>query len=133
MGEFHVVDKDLLPYSIETQERKPTVSPSDFSALDIRTGKVISVRDNLKARSPAYVIEADFGPVVGVLVTSAKVKNYSEEDLVGRNIVAAINLGTKRIAGVKSEFLILGALMADGEVRLLTPDGDDILPGQPIG
>ncbi|EQD49128.1 export-related chaperone CsaA, partial [mine drainage metagenome] len=60
-------------------------------------------------------------------------KNYSEEDLVGRNIIAAINLGTKRIAGAKSEFLILGALMADGEVRLLTPDGDDIFPGQPIG
>ncbi len=133
MGEFHVVDQDLLPYSIETQARKPAVTPADFSALDIRTGRIISVKDNVKARQPAYIIEADFGPVVGVLVTSAKVKNYSEEALLGRSIVAAINLGTKRIAGVKSEFLILGALMADGEVRLLSADGDDILPGQPIG
>jgi tRNA-binding protein len=46
-------------------------------------------------------------------------------------VVGAINLGTKRIAGFKSEFLILGALDPDGTVRLLElPDG--VQSGAPI-
>ena len=34
-------------------------------------------------------------------------------------MVGAINLGTKRIAGFTSEFLVLGSLDPDGTVRLL--------------
>jgi tRNA-binding protein len=64
-------------------------------------------------------MEVDFGPVVGVLVTSAQVTNYTQEELLGRCVVGVINLGAKRVAGFKSQFLVLGALEADGTVRLL--------------
>jgi tRNA-binding protein len=46
-------------------------------------------------------------------------------------VVGAINLGTKRIAGFKSEFLILGALDPDGRVRLLQLE-DEVDPGAPV-
>ena len=61
----------------------------------------------------------DFGADVGVLRTSAKVTNYTEEQLVGRLVVGAVNLGEKRIAGFKSQFLVLGAVGDDHVVHLL--------------
>ncbi len=46
-------------------------------------------------------------------------------------MVGAINLGTRRIAGFKSEFLILGSLDPDGTVRLLQLE-EGVEPGAPI-
>jgi tRNA-binding protein len=92
---------------------------------------VIEVEDFPEARKPAYKITVDFGPRVGTLQTSAQVTNYSRDELRGRLVVGAINLGSKRIAGFKSEFLILGSLDPDGTVRLLQPE-DDAEPGAPI-
>lgn len=46
-------------------------------------------------------------------------------------VVGAINLGTKKIAGFTSEFLILGALDPDGTVRLLQLE-DGVEPGAPV-
>jgi tRNA-binding protein len=111
--------------------RKPDVAPEQFFALDIRAGRVVSVDAFPEARKPSYKITVDFGSAVGELTTSAQTTHYSEKDLVGRMVVAAINLGTKKIAGFKSEFLILGAIDRDGRVRLLQCE-DGTLPGSPI-
>jgi tRNA-binding protein len=45
---------------------------------------------------------------------------YRAEDLVGRLIVAAVNLGTRNIAGFTSEVLVLGVPDAAGNVVLLS-------------
>ena len=73
----------------------------------------------------------DFGPVLGELRTSAQIRNYTHDQLVGRLVVGAVNLGRKRIAGFASEFLVLGALDPDGTVRLLEVP-PDVQPGAPI-
>ena len=73
----------------------------------------------------------DFGSAFGQKWTSAQVTNYSEDELVGRRVVGAINLGTRRIAGFESEFLLLGAIQADGSVVLLDVDPSAEL-GSPI-
>ena len=44
--------------------------------------------------------------------------------------VAAVNLGTRTIAGFTSEVLVLGLPDADGEVVLLSPDHEVSLGGQ---
>jgi tRNA-binding protein len=69
--------------------------------------------------------------MVGQLQTSAQITNYAADDLLGRLVVGAINLGDKRIAGFTSEFLILGSLEPDGTVRLLQVD-DGVSPGAPV-
>jgi len=61
-----------------------------------------------KRASPQRKLTVDFGSEVGTLHTSAQVTNYREDELVGRLVVGAVNLGTKRIAGFVSEFLVLG-------------------------
>lgn len=102
-----------------------------FFDVDMRVGRVTAVEAFPEARAPAWKLTVDFGPDVGVLRTSAQVTNYTEAELVGRLVVGAVNLGPKRIAGFRSEFLVLGAIEPDGTVHLLeVPDGVDV--GWPI-
>jgi len=111
--------------------RKEDISVDEFFAADMRTGRVVHVEEFPEARKPAYKLRVDFGGDIGILQTSAQVTNYTAGELKGRMVVGAVNLGTKRIAGFKSEFLILGAIDPDGTVRLLElPDG--VEPGRPI-
>ena len=123
--------EDSLPYDPASLPSKPDVGADAFFAVDMRVGRVVGVEDFPEARKPAYKIEADFGPVVGVLQSSAQITNYSKDELRGRLVVGALNLGAKRIAGFKSEFLVLGAMDPDGTVRLLRVE-DDVQPGAPI-
>lgn len=127
----HHIDNHARPYAPEKLERKPDVGAEGYAALDLRAGVVTAVEPFPEARKPAWRIEVDFGPVVGRLRSSAQITNYSADELLGRTVVGAINLGRKRIAGFTSEFLVLGALDPDGTVRLLElPNG--VAPGAPI-
>ena len=127
----HHIDSDALPYAPEKLERKPDVGAEGYAALDLRAGVVTAVEPFPEARKPAWRIEVDFGPVVGRLRSSAQITNYSADELLGRTVVGAINLGRKRIAGFTSEFLVLGALDPDGTVRLLQLE-PDVQPGAPV-
>ena len=119
------------PYEPAALPRKPDIGADGFFAVDMRAGRVVDVEDFPEARKPAWKLTVDFGPVIGRLRTSAQIRNYSREELLGRTVVGAVNLGTKRIAGFVSEFLVLGALDPDGTVRLLElPPG--IGEGAPI-
>jgi tRNA-binding protein len=111
--------------------RKPDVAAEAFFTLDLRAGRVVRVEDFPDARRAAYKLHVDFGEPVGLLATSAQITNYREADLIGRMVVGAINLGSKRIAGFVSEFLVLGTIEPDGTVRLLRVE-DGVLPGAPI-
>ena len=109
--------------------RLPDVSANEFFALDLRVGRITAVDEFPEARKPAWKLTVDFGPEVGALRTSAQITNYASDELLGQIVVGAINLGTKRIAGFTSEFLVLGAIdPGDGTVHLLElPSG--VQPG----
>ena len=111
--------------------RSPRSGAEGFFALDLRVGRVLAVEPFPEARHPAWKLTVDFGPHVGTLRTCAKITNYPAEDLLGRQVVGAVNLGRKRIAGFASEFLVLGGLEPDGTVRLLEVDGD-LAPGSVV-
>ena len=95
---------------------------AQFEAVEMRVGSVLAVRAFPEARNPAWQIHVDFGQALGQRWTSAQVTNYTEAELVGRRVVGALNLGTRRIAGFESEFLLLGAVQSDGSVVLLDVD-----------
>jgi tRNA-binding protein len=127
----HEINPTALPYAVHELQRKPDVGAEGYFALDIRAGRIVDVQDFPEARKPAWRIRVDFGPLVGELQSSAQITNYSKQELLGRAVVGAINLGSKKIAGFTSEFLILGALDPDGTVRLLQVE-DGVEPGAPI-
>ena len=97
------------------------ISFEEFLRVRMLTGTIVEARVNPKARVPAFVIEIDFGPH-GRRTSSAQLtRNYAPETLVGKQIVAVTNFPPKRIAGVKSEVLILGAVSESSGVVLLEP------------
>lgn len=98
-------------------------TPNDFFALDLRVGTVLSAEPFPEARQPAIKLVIDFGAELGVRRSSAQLTvHYKPEQVVGRQVVAVMNIGTRRIAGFMSEVLVLGAMPDVTEVVLLRPD-----------
>ena len=106
--------------SVETQGTGE-ISFDDFLRVQIVTGTIVEAELNPKARVPAFVLEIDFGPLGRRRSSAQLTRNYTAESLVGKQIVAVANFPPKRIAGVKSEVLILGAVSETSGVVLLEP------------
>ena len=101
---------------------KEQITYDIFDKIDIRIGTVLSVKQNTKARKPSLIIEVDFGKDIGIKQSSAQITHYyDEENLKGKQIIGVCNFPEKNIAGVKSEFLVLGAIEEDGKVMLVHP------------
>ena len=101
---------------------KEQITYDIFDKVDIRIGTVLSVKKNVKARKPSLIIEVDFGNEIGIKQSSAQITNYyNEESLKGKQVIGICNFPEKNIAGVKSEFLVLGAIENDGKVVLVQP------------
>jgi tRNA-binding protein len=99
-----------------------------FGVLDLRVGRISRCEPNIKARVPAYCLWIDFGSL-GMRTSSAKLTEvYAVEDLIGRQVIAAVNLGARKVAGFVSEVLVLGLPNEDGHVVLIVPDRD-VPPG----
>ena len=131
MGQ-HEIDAEKQPYQPKKLEKKEYIGIGEFFSVDMRSGIIDDVQEFPEMRKPSYKIRVDFGPVIGKLWSSAQITNYSRANLIGRTVIAAINLGEKTLpTGFVSQFLVLGALEPDGTVRLLElPEG--ILPGSTI-
>ncbi len=99
--------------------KKSVIKYEDFQKIQILTGTIKSAKINKKARKPAYVLSIDFGPIIGLKISSAQITNYTIEQLIDRQIVAVCNFKNRNIAGVESEVLVLGALNENKEVILL--------------
>lgn len=98
-------------------------TPDDFFAIDLRVGTVLAAEPFPEARKPAIKLRIDFGPELGERRTSAQLtRRYVPEELVGRQVVAVVNIGQRRIAGFMSEVLVLGGVPEEGDVVLLAPD-----------
>ena len=96
------------------------ISYADFERVDIRVGTVLRAAPFPQARKPAYVLEVDFGPAIGVKKTSAQLTvHYRPEELVGRQVAAVVNFPSKQIGPLMSEVLVLGFPDADGAVVLV--------------
>ena len=96
---------------------------SSFAALDIRVGRIVEVAE-APTKKPTYRITVDFGPEVGQKVSYGGFRRYPKEFLLGKQVVAVVNLPPKQIGSETSEVLILAAVNAQGEPIYLTPEAE---------
>jgi tRNA-binding protein len=107
------------------------ISWADFEKVDIRVGRIVEAEPFPEARKPSIKLTVDFGPELGVKRSSAQITtHYAPEKLFGKLVVAVVNFPVKRIAGMKSEVLLLGVPDGEGAVVLLAPDHEVPLGGK---
>ena len=125
-----------------THEQPATGSPflepgsasiEDFSRLDLRVARIISAAPLEGARKPAYRLELDLGHGRRRQSSAQLTRTYPDPAaLVGRLVVAVVNFPPRRVAGFRSEVLVLGALAPDDHIPLIGLD-PGAEPGQRIG
>ena len=102
----------------------------DFLKVDIRVGRIVRVEEFPEARKPAWKLQLDFGPELGERRSSAKITNYTREELEGSLVVAVVNFPARQIGPVRSEVLVLGVPDEEGNVILLRPSSEVPLGGR---
>ena len=101
------------------------ISWNDFMKVELRVGRIVSAEVFKEARKPAYKLQVDFGPELGIRKSSAQITAlYQPEALVGQLVVAVVNFPKKQIGPLMSECLVTGFHNADGDVALCVPDKD---------
>ena len=98
-----------------------SISISDFAKIEMKVGKIVSVEDVPTARKPIYKLNVDFGDGVSKQCAAGIKDRYSKEELLGKVVVAVVNLEPKSVAGVVSECMLLAAFN-DDELSLLSPE-----------
>jgi tRNA-binding protein len=99
-----------------------TIAYGEFEKVDIRVGTIVEAEDFPRARKPLYRLRIDFGSEVGIRQSAAGLPGrYDLDDLVGRQVIAVLNMGVRNIAGFESQCLTLGLPDEEGETILLTP------------
>ena len=102
-----------------TKIRGIMIDINKFKELELRVGEIINVELFTEAKKPAYKLKISFGEHGDKWSSAQITNNYTSMDLMGRQIIAAMNLGAKKIGEFKSEVLVLGVDAHNGFVRLL--------------
>ena len=106
-------------------EPAPVIGFDDFLKVDIRVGTVVDAQPFPEARKPAFKLKIDFGPQIGVKVSSAQITaHYTPDALVGRKVAAVVNFPPRQIGKFMSQVLTLGFPDADGAIVLVQPERD---------
>jgi tRNA-binding protein len=100
----------------------PQIAFDSFLAVDIRVGTIVAAHPFPEARKPAFILEIDFGPVIGRKRSSAQItEHYRLEELPGRQVAAVVNFPPRQIGPIRSEVLTLGFPDSEGRVVLVEP------------
>lgn len=94
-----------------------------FLEVDIRAGTVTRAEPFPEVRQPSVKLWLDFGARIGEKKSSAQItQHYHPEAMIGRQVLAVVNLPPRQIGRFMSEVLVLGVHDSTGAVVLIGPD-----------
>jgi methionyl-tRNA synthetase len=113
-------------------DAKPAIAFEDFLKLDIRTAKVLEVRDHPNA-DKLICMTLDLGGERREII--AGLKGYCQvESLVGKNVIVVTNLPPRKMRGLESNGMLLAATFEQAGARnvVILTTAADVPPGSPI-
>ena len=103
----------------------------DLEKLDIRVGRVVEVQPFPEGRYSTHILNIDFGAELGTKKSLARLSpNYEGSEVLGKQVLAVVNLPPRQIGKHQSEVLTLGLPDEQGDVVLVRPDSDVPLGGR---
>lgn len=96
------------------------ISIDDFMKVQLRVGRVFEA-EPLEGSDKLLKLQIHIGEEKRQIVAGIR-KNYSPEDLIGRQVVVVYNLKPAKLRGAESQGMLLAATDAEGGAILLQPD-----------
>ncbi|MEK6971139.1 MAG: tRNA-binding protein [Thermoproteota archaeon] len=97
-----------------------SITYDDFAKLDIRIAKIISI-EKISGKTKIVKGIVDLGSEKRDLIIGGA-EFYQPEDLIGKTVVAIVNLEAKKIAGIESNAMLLAADLNDKPFWLTVTD-----------
>lgn len=119
MEEIH----EYLGTSEEKIEHKPEIAFEDFDKVEMVVGKVLECKKHPDA-DKILVFDVDFG-FEKRQILSGVAQYYKPEELVGKKVIAVLNLKPRKIRGLESQGMLLSAVkQIDGKevLELISSD-----------
>ncbi|NHQ60327.1 methionine--tRNA ligase [Chlorobium sp. BLA1] len=108
----------------QKMEFKPVISFDDFLKVDLRVARVIAA-EKVKKAGKLLKLQLQVGSVTKQVLAGIA-KNYSPEEMVGKNVVLVANLADRTIRDEHSEGMILAVEGPDGKLFVVEPAGEEI-------
>ncbi len=101
-------------------EAKPEITFDQFGAMQFQVGEIIACEEVKKSRK-LLCSKVKIGSQVKQIVSGIKAY-YTPEEMVGKKVMALVNLKPAKLAGVLSEGMLLCAEDAAGNLSLVVPE-----------
>ncbi|MEC8009927.1 MAG: methionine--tRNA ligase [Pseudomonadota bacterium] len=100
---------------------KPEITIEDFMKLDLRIVKIVDAQP-VEGADKLIQVTADIGEGVTKNIFAGMKSAYQPEDLIGRQVLALVNLKPRKMRFGMSEGMMLAAGPGGSDIFLLTPD-----------
>lgn len=115
-GSVKVEEEKVVEEKLEEKEELITID--EFDKIKLRTAEIVKCEDHPKA-DKLLVLTLDLGDETRQVVSGIK-EFYTPEDLIGKKVVAVVNLKPVKLRGIESKGMILAAEDSEGKLSLLT-------------
>lgn len=127
---FEKIEDDVIEKQIEKlrensdKQAKPKgkamIEFTDFEKLELKTGTILSAEKMPKSKK-LLKLKVDLGDVQKNIL-SGIAEHYTEEEIIGKQVLVLNNLPPRKMMGVESEGMILMAEDAEGKLSFMSPD-----------
>ena len=124
--------KKQEPKKMDTPKPQPAPTPApapevpteitidDFAKVKLKVGRVLEA-EPLEGSDKLMKLQVVIGEEKRQIVAGIR-KNYTAEDLIGRQVIVCVNLKPAKLRGTESQGMLLAATDTDGGAILLQPD-----------